>query len=83
VCVTNEKLTTNQTEVHFDQTDRAVKEINCSFLTIHCHSLQNRRQQALSKDPNDRFFSSQSSRLSTQHIVGTGGTKQSVAQHKT
>jgi len=35
------------------------------------------------KDPNDRFFSPQSSRLSTLFIVSTRGTKWNATQHGT
>jgi len=73
----------NATEVHFDQIDRTLKEINFSFLTIHHHRSQNRMRQAFSKDPNDRFFSPQSSRLLTKHNVSTRGTEQNAAQCET
>jgi len=47
--------------------------------TIH-RTVHNKPSQ---KDPNDRFFSPQSSRFSTLLIVSTTGTKWNVAWHKT
>jgi len=41
----------------------------------------NATQHAFSQDPNDCFFSSPSSRLSTKHNVGTGGIKWNATQH--
>jgi len=37
VHTTNKKLIINQIEMHFDQIDQAIKEINYSFLTIRHH----------------------------------------------
>jgi len=41
------------------------------------------RNKPSPKDPNDWFFSTQSSRLLTKHNVSTGGTEQNTTQRKT
>jgi len=65
------------------QIDRTLKKSTARFGQFAATARSTAHDKPSPKDPNGRFFSSQSSRLSTQLDISTRGTKWNVTWHST